>query len=189
MCCGPGVYMVTTRDGESTPACQHHVNELREWRRYDPSVPGYTIEHLSDWTYRMEKERLNGREGMLEYKHDPDTPADNILENVRAHKAAIDTLEKLLPIACEKEGHKWDNPAGVHKTICVREGLWIEHDLDPDRSWGRSNGHWAIEPDRQEVYQRTCTRCGKVENKKPITTVTSPFVCSNSPAPKTSTTT
>jgi len=105
---------------------------------------------------------------MLRYIHNEDAPADNIVEYIAAHKEALATLEKMLPIACEKEGHVWDKPEGTLTTICLSRGVWEDADPDCTPTFGSRGGHWAIEPKHADVFQRTCTRCGKVENKRPV---------------------
>ena len=104
----------------------------------------------------------------LKYVHNITQPADNIVEYIAAHEEALVMLKKQLPIACARDGHVWDNPEGRQTEICLKKGVWIEHDVDPDRGWNQSAGHWAIPPEHADVFQRTCTRCGKVENKKPV---------------------
>ena len=104
---------------------------------------------------------------MLRYIHNEDAPADNIVEYIAAHEEALAMLKKQLPIACARDGHVWDNPEGKLTEICLNPGCWI--DADPEYArFGSAGGHWAIKPEHADVYQRTCTRCGKVENKRPV---------------------
>lgn len=105
---------------------------------------------------------------MLEYIHPQDACAENILEWIAAHETALIRLRQMLPLACEKEGHVWDNAEGVLVSICTRKGCWEEADPDCTPTFGSRDGHWAIEPEHEDVFQRKCTRCGKIENKQPI---------------------
>ena len=104
----------------------------------------------------------------LKYIHNITQPADNIVECIAAHEEALVMLKKQLPIACARDGHVWDNPEGKQKTICLRAGCWEEDDPDCTPRFGSRGGHWTVPPEHEDVFQRTCTRCGKVENKKPI---------------------
>ena len=104
----------------------------------------------------------------LKYIHNEDAPADNIVEYIVAHEEALAILRKQLPIACASDGHVWDNPEGKLTTICISEGCWEDADPECTPRFGSSGGHWIIPPKHEDVFQRKCTRCGKIENKKPV---------------------
>jgi hypothetical protein len=104
----------------------------------------------------------------LKYVHNENAPADNIVECIAAHEEALAMLKKQLPIACARDGHVWDNLLGKQTTICLSAGVWEDADSECTPRFGSQGGHWAIEPKHADVFQRTCTRCGKIENKRPI---------------------
>jgi len=95
-------------------------------------------------------------------------PADDIVKYIAAHEKALVSLRKQLPISCARDGHIWDDPVGKLVTICTREGCWEEADPECTPRFGSLGGRWAIEPEHEDVYQRTCVRCGRVEKKRPI---------------------
>lgn len=66
----------------------------------------------------------------LSYSHNDSATAEDIVEYIAAHEEALKALRRQLPIACERQGHVWDNPRGILTRICVREGVW--EDADPD---------------------------------------------------------
>jgi len=104
----------------------------------------------------------------LKYIHSKDAPADNIVECIAAHEAALSELRKQLPVACERDGHVWDNQEGTLKTICIRKGCWVDADPECTPIFGSRGGHWAIEPEHADLYQRTCVRCGKIDRREPV---------------------
>jgi hypothetical protein len=95
--------------------------------------------------------------------------ADEVADQIVVSTHYLEHLRSILPDKCGQEGHKWDHPAGRLTEVCVREGLWIEHEHEADlTSWGRTTGHWAINPEHRDVFERKCLRCGTVERKDPI---------------------
>ncbi len=106
----------------------------------------------------------------MKYIHDKDTPANNIVEYLAAHRAAIAELEAMLPIACERDGHQWDNVDGVLTSFATDYEL-VERRVSDGDLGGHTVGtgeYNRVGTNYIDVFARTCVRCGKIERQRPI---------------------
>ena len=84
-------------------------------------------------------------------------------------KDCIEHTARELKIQCKKEGHVWNNNAGV-RSVVHNGGTWIE----PSEDVFCDTGHWRG-GEYVTYYVRTCTRCGEALQKQGITTISSPY--------------
>jgi hypothetical protein len=104
----------------------------------------------------------------MKFIHDVNSPVTNLVELKAAHEEALAELEKIIPVACEREGHQWDNERGKLDQVCTDTetkvtGPWWDEDYE------------LVGCNPVDVYRRTCTRCGKKEVKRAVTKISSPF--------------
>lgn len=145
-------------------------NPVDEWWEKCCALDDLPPSSSTDLSDERARERLNTRKPLMRYLHAPDMPADNMVELIAAHKVALEELGKMLPVACEREGHKWGKP--VRKSYSVTREEYQRGDTDLDGS-ELTPGRYASVHDHYEWYwERVCARCGKIDRRDEVVTVT-----------------
>lgn len=93
----------------------------------------------------------------------PPTAGMTCNQLITARKIAVEFAnhcKEEIPVACGKEGHLWDSAEGKYRAETIMVG-------------GSSPGPFGGEadhgyPERIERFERTCTRCGKVQSASPV---------------------
>jgi len=109
---------------------------------------------------------------MLKFVFSTDMPFENVRKHIMAHEEALRFLRDELPKACEREGHRWNEPK--RDDICLDSGIFIEGTECNGEDRG-TPGYWHSEPKYAKAFSRTCRRCGAVDQRRAIEKVISPF--------------